>query len=752
MKKFLTLAVLALSILAVGCTKELENKVASLDTRVTKLETDVALAIATLEDVIAKGYYVTDFQQLADNSGYTITFSNGKTITVVNGKDGADGADGQDGKDGKDGKDGDAFFESVEIGATTVTFKLSTGSQFVVPLEAAFSLNIETGKHYVFQDTPFVLEYTVTNATQNTTVDCLVSGNFVGEVNAEDCSKGTLTITVAENADKGKALVYADNGFGKVSVKTVLFENGTTKIIDADDFVSGNGGEYRCVAISNASYTVETSENWIKLVDTKAVQMDNLVFTVEENPGDEVRQAEIRLLVGGVVAFTQTVVQEARHGIRNLEDFWGFVQASNTYDEVKGFDYSKYENAEGVIRIFNDLDFAAWSHYDDGEWQPISDEEAAIAATSTNVGGYGGFGSILDGQNHVIKNINVNMSGWTKFSFITLLDGGTVRNLTFDNSCKFTSTNSSAAAGSCYGSIVSVCVGGTLENVHYNGTMYVQRKGSAGYCCIGGLIGAANPYVGDVVIKDCSFGGSLEAYGCTGNTTNNSTRIGGLLGYGIRCTASGTYIPQSEDSRIKISGSAVTGKLDLHGIRVGGIIGEAAGGVIVEGCSVSTDVTNTFYDNNCGKTKYAVVRMGGILGYENGGYPVVDVVKNCNVKGKLADSMQGCVGGIVGFTRAIDLSGCAFEGTVASHYYGDTNPLDETKSIAYVRGLAAGNLNANGSNPAESIKIASVTAKGYVSKTVSEAGVISDETAATATDLVGTASEGVVTTGITLAE
>ena len=103
-----------------------------------------------LLDALGKRLTITSIAE--NENGYSITFSDGTSATIkdgkdgANGKDGKDGADGKDGvdgtngkdgidgKDGADGKDGDTLFASVEIGEDSVKFTLADRSVIVIPL------------------------------------------------------------------------------------------------------------------------------------------------------------------------------------------------------------------------------------------------------------------------------------------------------------------------------------------------------------------------------------------------------------------------------------------------------------------------------------------------------------------------------------------------------------------------------------------------------------------------------------------
>lgn len=137
---------LALVVLSAGCQKvnDLEVRVSALEEKTEKIEAAIAQLQAAVD-----GKYAVDAVEEIEN-GYKIVFTNGKSIELVNGKDGVDGApgadgadgadgapgaDGKDGVDGAPGADGDSFFKSVTVTAEYVTVVLNDEAQttFVLP-------------------------------------------------------------------------------------------------------------------------------------------------------------------------------------------------------------------------------------------------------------------------------------------------------------------------------------------------------------------------------------------------------------------------------------------------------------------------------------------------------------------------------------------------------------------------------------------------------------------------------------------
>lgn len=71
---------------------DLKDRIASLEKTVQTMNSDIS-SIQSIVDAINARDYIVKVEELADKSGYTITFAKGNTITIKHGKDGIDGKD-----------------------------------------------------------------------------------------------------------------------------------------------------------------------------------------------------------------------------------------------------------------------------------------------------------------------------------------------------------------------------------------------------------------------------------------------------------------------------------------------------------------------------------------------------------------------------------------------------------------------------------------------------------------------------------
>ena len=74
----------------------LENRVAKLEELCKQMNTNIS-SLQEIVKALKERESITNVSTLSDGSGYSITFTSGKTITIYHGKNGSDGSDGTNG-------------------------------------------------------------------------------------------------------------------------------------------------------------------------------------------------------------------------------------------------------------------------------------------------------------------------------------------------------------------------------------------------------------------------------------------------------------------------------------------------------------------------------------------------------------------------------------------------------------------------------------------------------------------------------
>ena len=128
---------LGLSVSMSGC-KDYDDDIDSLQQQIDENKT----AIADLEKAIESGKWVSSYE--ATETGYTLTLSDGSTLTITNGKDGAQGVQGETGLTGPEGPVGPQGpqGEPGEAGATIIP-------QFGVDAEGYWQYSVDEGKTWI---------------------------------------------------------------------------------------------------------------------------------------------------------------------------------------------------------------------------------------------------------------------------------------------------------------------------------------------------------------------------------------------------------------------------------------------------------------------------------------------------------------------------------------------------------------------------------------------------------------------------
>ena len=254
MKKLLLTVLVAASVCA--CTKDLENRVDTLEKKVAELEAKAnknAEEISKLGDAAAKAVTITSVETLSD--GYTIHFSDGTSATIKNGQDGTTPTVGVKEEDGvlywtvngeflldngqkvpakgetpqfkiEDEKwkvsfDGENW-EEVPVSGTvapvlvmeeTETEYVFTLGQTVIRIakDKAFSLKVSADEQSVIPGKTLVLNYTLVGADETT--------HILAESKEFD-------VTVDEAAKSVKAQIPSDFVEGYILIKAVRNSDG----------------------------------------------------------------------------------------------------------------------------------------------------------------------------------------------------------------------------------------------------------------------------------------------------------------------------------------------------------------------------------------------------------------------------------------------------------------------------------------------------------------------------------------------
>lgn len=206
MKRIFNVAIaIAVSFAALSCQKfdpsELWDSINSLEERVSDIE--------TVLEAYENNLFIDKVTEI--ENGYQILFSDGSQATIIN---------------GEDGKDGDTYIKNITIGTEAVTFVLSDGKIFQIPLIDKLSIKFSVKDLVAIEvNSTREIVYTITSETETALVEVVPSGNIKAEVVKDDASGlyGKIQVTAGEEVNEdGKIIVFVSNG-DKVIMHSINF-------------------------------------------------------------------------------------------------------------------------------------------------------------------------------------------------------------------------------------------------------------------------------------------------------------------------------------------------------------------------------------------------------------------------------------------------------------------------------------------------------------------------------------------------
>jgi hypothetical protein len=317
-KLFKTLFVSGLAAFAVACAPKYDDtavwdSINSLEARMDAME--------TVMDAYENNLFIKTVVQ--NDDGYTITFSDGSTAIIAHGNEGAQGAKGDKGEPGEPGTAGDTLIESIVVGATDVTFTLTNGDTFTIPIGSPLSIEFEVEDlvamaTYGTRD----IHYTVTSSAQTVKVEALFSSDLYGTVTPDDASgkTGAIEVNTSYYIDKYSRMVVLVSDGDKVIMRGFSFEEAAIAIDDnATKSVTAAGGEVTLEFLSNVEYDVvipTAAQSWISVVapaQTRAMESHTVTLKVAANTG-AARSAKVTVGNAAEYAVVEYTISQAAGG------------------------------------------------------------------------------------------------------------------------------------------------------------------------------------------------------------------------------------------------------------------------------------------------------------------------------------------------------------------------------------------------------------------------------------------------------
>lgn len=336
---FKVLSMALVAALAISCYDDTKvwEKLDSLEAKLTELTSQVN-SVSSIVSALEQKVYVKAVTEVT--GGYEIEFTDGKKVTVKDGKDGANApeigatkdVDGiyywtlggewlldaagnkvpagmgqpklktENGQwyisaDGKEwaliGPDVACTIKDVAVAADAVTFTLADGTEIVIPLVQVIDITFDIPEVVVYGEETLEFSYVITGGTEKNRVAAICTSG-VASVTATDANNGVIKISSLVGADF-ECTVFVTDGVERTIFKTLKFRSGVFTTEENEIYVGFDATALTIPVATSMEFVVTPECDWITLAaETKAeVKTEEIVLNVAANADMASRSAYV---------------------------------------------------------------------------------------------------------------------------------------------------------------------------------------------------------------------------------------------------------------------------------------------------------------------------------------------------------------------------------------------------------------------------------------------------------------------------
>ena len=325
--------------LAISCYDDSKvwEKLDSLEAKLAELTSQVN-SVSSIVSALEQKVYVKAVTEVT--GGYEIEFTDGKKVTVKDGKDGANApeigatkdVDGiyywtlggewlldaagnkvpagmgqpklktENGQwyisaDGKEwaliGPDVACTIKNVAVAADAVTFTLADGTEIVIPLVQVIDITFDIPEVNVYGDESLEFAYVITGGTEKNRVAAICTSG-VASVTATDANNGVIKISSLVGADF-ECTVFVTDGVERTIFKSLKFRSGVFTTEEDEIYVGFDAASVTIPVATSMEFVVTPECDWITVAaETRAeVKTEEIVLNVAANAGMSSRSAYV---------------------------------------------------------------------------------------------------------------------------------------------------------------------------------------------------------------------------------------------------------------------------------------------------------------------------------------------------------------------------------------------------------------------------------------------------------------------------
>ncbi len=203
-----------------------------------------------------------------------------------------------------------AYDQSTKITVSedenAVYLTLADGTVFTISKVPGFAFKVDKYDLAVSAGQTIELAYTLADGDESVRFE--VKGTYEAEVVPTDNNGGVIKITVPSPVVKGYVMITAvKNSTSEFKAQYISIEEAVMSVSDEAFTAEKVGGRFEVTIQTNLAYEVKIpaeAQEWISVVDSRAVRTDVVTFLLAENTTDAVRTATVTIEAEG---FTKSV-------------------------------------------------------------------------------------------------------------------------------------------------------------------------------------------------------------------------------------------------------------------------------------------------------------------------------------------------------------------------------------------------------------------------------------------------------------
>ena len=198
--------------------------------------------------------------------------------------------------------------------------------------------------------------YTITGATEKTTVKALGQNGWSAKVTPDGIDKGKITVTAPNPMTDDEIIVLVYDGEYRTIMSSINFVTGVVTPSQTAVELEAEAGTIDISVTSNLNYKVsipEDANDWISVVDTRATKTETITFAYTECVGG-IRKATVSFVDDANNAISSmTFVQQGSAIEVTLKEAGTLLQAigDDIYKDIKGLIINGPINGTDILHI-----------------------------------------------------------------------------------------------------------------------------------------------------------------------------------------------------------------------------------------------------------------------------------------------------------------------------------------------------------------------------------------------------------------